>query len=261
MPSLRILVIAGLLAYRALFNWLSPWIYVPSLLVLPLVQIFMFTYLGRSAGLESDEFFLIGNALQAAASPCLIAMAATIAGEREERTLAVLLCTPAPRVPLFLGRSLPAIANAWVVTLFSLTVGGACLDVRIPSQVWPAVALTVLVACLSCTGLAILVSALGLRLRDTSTMPNGLYGVLLIFCGVNVPLASLPGWMGAVAQWLPLTRSIASAREVASGGPLSGVAGALGTELLLALVYTVAGLLALRYFEEESRRRATLGLA
>jgi ABC-2 type transport system permease protein len=67
--SLRIFFVGGLTSYRALFDWLSPWIYIPSLLVAPVFQILLFAYIGRSAGLESDDLLLIGNALQYACHP------------------------------------------------------------------------------------------------------------------------------------------------------------------------------------------------
>ena len=76
---MRIFLIGGLISFRALFNWLSPWIYVPSLLVAPIVQILLFAYMGRSAGVESDGFYVIGNAGQYSAIPCLFAMANTVA--------------------------------------------------------------------------------------------------------------------------------------------------------------------------------------
>ena len=50
--GLRVFFVGGLMSYRALFNWLSPWILVPSFLVAPLFQILLFTYVGRAAGLE-----------------------------------------------------------------------------------------------------------------------------------------------------------------------------------------------------------------
>jgi ABC-2 type transport system permease protein len=55
--SCRIFFVGGLTSYRALFYWLSPWIYIPSLLVAPIFQILLFAYIGRSAGLESDSFY------------------------------------------------------------------------------------------------------------------------------------------------------------------------------------------------------------
>ena len=111
----RIFVFGGIMSYRALFNWLSPWILIPSFLVGPIAQILLFAYLGRSAGVASDEFFVIGNALQYAAIPCLFAMGNTIGDERQQKTLGIILSTPAPRVPLFLGRAIPVILNGWLV--------------------------------------------------------------------------------------------------------------------------------------------------
>ncbi len=174
------------------------------------------------------------------------------------RTLGLVLSTPARRIPMFLGRSLPVIGNAWFVSLFSLVVGGFLLRIRIPSGAWLPIALVVLVACISCTGLALVLAALGLRLRDISTLSNITYGVLLIFCGVNVPLHLLPRWMSAVAQYLPLTHAIEAARRLAGGGSFSSVQQLLVRELALGAMYAVLGLAALRYLEVRSRTKATL---
>ena len=57
------------MSYRALFYWLTPWIYIPSLVVAPIFQILLLAYIGRSAGVASDEFYVIGNAIQYAADP------------------------------------------------------------------------------------------------------------------------------------------------------------------------------------------------
>jgi ABC-2 type transport system permease protein len=109
--SLRVFAIGGLMSYRALFYWLTPWVYVPSLLVAPIFQILLFVYIGRNAGLESDEFYVIGNALQYAAIPCVFAMGFAISGERYQQTLGPILVSPAPRLPLFLGRAVPVMLN------------------------------------------------------------------------------------------------------------------------------------------------------
>ena len=101
----------GLISYRALFGWLSPWVFIPSLLVAPVFQILLFVYIGRSAALESDEFYVIGNGIQYAAIPCVFAMTNIIAGERFQQTLGSILITPAPRLPLFVGRALPVVAE------------------------------------------------------------------------------------------------------------------------------------------------------
>ena len=59
------------------------------MLVAPIFQILLFVYIGRAAALETDEFYVIGNALQYTAIPCVFAMSNTIAGERFQQTLGV----------------------------------------------------------------------------------------------------------------------------------------------------------------------------
>jgi ABC-2 type transport system permease protein len=256
--SLRIFFVGGLISFRALFNWLSPWIYVPSLLVAPVVQILLFAYMGRSAGVESDEFYVIGNAVQYSAIPCLFAMANIVMGERWTQTLGIVLVTPANRLALFLGRALPVLVNGFFVSMFSLVVGSLMLGVSIPTSAWLPLALVVAVAAMSCTGLGLANAALGLRVRETAVLSNVLFGVLLIFSGANVPVDALPAWMEAMARWMPLTHAIEAAREVAAGGTLGSVSGLVGREVALGVLYGAGGLVALRLLEVEGRRRATL---
>jgi ABC-2 type transport system permease protein len=261
MSSARIFFIGGLTSYRALFNWLSPWILIPTFLVGPITQILLFAYIGRSAGIGSDKFFVIGNALQYAAIPCLFAMGNTIADERRQMTLGIILATPAPRIPLFLGRALPVIVNGFLVSLFALVVGGLIFSIGVPaSAVLPIIVVTAVCA-FSCTGLGLVGAALSLRVRETAVLSNVIFGVLLIFCGVNVPLDQLPGWMAAVANYLPLTHGIGAARELADGAAVSAVVDAVALEVAVGAVYVGIGMVMLSYLEWESRRRATLEMA
>ncbi len=254
----RIFVLGGIMSYRALFHWLSPWILIPSFLVGPIAQILLFAYLGRNAGVGSDEFFVIGNSLQYAAIPCLFAMGNTIGDERQEKTLGIILSTPAPRVPLFLGRALPVIANGFLVAIFALVVGGAIFSIDVPTSSYLPIAVTALVASFACTGLGLVTAALALRVRETAVLANVIFGFLLIFCGVNVPLDSLPGWMSSVSPWLPLTHGIDAARRLADGASLGSVGGDLLREGAIGASYVLVGMVMLSYFEWESRRRATL---
>ena len=140
MSSVRLFFVGGLLSFRALFGWLSPWILIPTYVIAPIFQILLFVYIGRAAKTQSDEFYVIGNALQYAAIPCVFAMTQTIAGERYQHTLGFILVSPARRLPLFLGRAVPVIVNGFAVSVFALFVGGALLDVHIAPGAWPSIA-------------------------------------------------------------------------------------------------------------------------
>jgi ABC-2 type transport system permease protein len=259
--SLRIFAIGGLTSYRALFYWLTPYVYVPSLLVAPIFQILLFVYIGRSAGLESDEFYVIGNALQYAAIPCVFAMGFAIGGERYQQTLGPILVSPAPRLPLFLGRAVPVMLNGAFVAAFSLAAGGLLLGIDVPTSAQAPLALVVLVCALSCTGLGLINGALGLRVREVAVLANIIFGLLLIFTGANVPIADLPGWMQAISEVVPLTHGIEAARLLADGSPLGAVDQLIAEEVLVGVVYGLIGYGLLRFFEWQGRVHATLEVA
>ena len=261
MTAARIFFVGGLLSFRALFSFLRPAIFVPSLLVAPIFQILLFVYVGRSAALEDDAFYVIGNAIQYAAVPCLFAMTFTIAGERYQRTLGYLLVSPAPRLPLFLGRALPVVVNGFLVSLFALVVGGAIVGVDVPASSYPAIAVAAAASALGCTGFGLVSAGIGLLLREQAVLANILFGLLLVFTGANVPVDELPGWMQQVSQALPFTHGIEAARRLAGGEGLGDVAGLLGAELLVGAAYGVLGFAAIRFAERLSRRYATLDRA
>ena len=261
MTSLRVFFVGGLMSYRALFHWLTPWVLIPSFFIAPLFQILLFAYIGRAADLQSDEFYVIGNSLQYASIPCLFAMGNTIANERWQRTLGAVLATPARRLPLFVGRALPVILNGVLVAAFALVIGGAMLKIDVPAKAILPLALVVAVTTFACTGLGLVNAALSLRVRETAVLSNVLFGLLLIFCGVNVPLSDLPGWMSTIAQGLPLTHGIEAARRLADGAGFTAVDQLLAAEALIGVLYVLAGYGLLRFFEWESRRVATLDRA
>ena len=258
MTSLRIFFIGGAMSFRALFNWLSPWIYIPSLVIGPLFQILLFAYIGRTTGLASDEFFVIGNALQYASIPCLFAMTNIVAGERFQNTLGYILVSPAGRIPIFVGRALPVVVNGAFVAGLSLALGALLLDVHIPAASLAPLALVVVVTAYSCTGLGLISAGLGLRIRETAVLANVLFGILLIFTGANVPIDDLPGWMAAISDWLPITHGIQAGRRVADGETLGDVRGLVAWEFALGTAFAIGGYALIRVMEREARRRASI---
>ena len=258
MTTLRIFFVGGLISFRALFGWLSPWIYIPTMFVAPVFQVLLFAYLGRSAGVGSDAFYLVGNAVQYCAVPCVFAMANTVAGERQTQTLGIVLATPAPRLALFVGRSLPVIVNGWLVSMVCLIVGSLILGVAIPVAAWEPLVLTMAIGAASCTGLGLVAAAIGLRVRETAVLSNIVFGLLLVFSGANVAISAMPDWMAAVSAWVPLSHTITAARDIVDGADFGNVSGLVLREAGVGLLYAAVGLAALRLLETSSRRTASL---
>ena len=228
------------------------------MLVAPIFQILLFAYIGRSAQLESDEFYLIGNAIQYASIPCLFAMAQMIGGERYQNTLSAILVSPAPRMPLFFGRSLPVIINGAFVGAFSLAVGALILGVHLPASSLAPLALTVVIAAFSCTGLGLINGAVSLRIRENAVLNNVIFGFLLIFTGANVPLDALPDWMSTARAGAAVharDRGRAAARRRRHPRRREGSAWRRAADRRL---YGIAGYAVMRWLEYQGRRYATL---
>jgi ABC-2 type transport system permease protein len=259
--SLRIFFIGGMASYRALFHWLTPWILIPTFVIAPMFELLFFAFVGKDAGVGDNTFYLIGNGISSAAIPCLFAMGNTIANERYTGTLGLLLTSPARRLPLFLGRSLPVIINGFVVAVVALVLGALVLRVSLPAGSWLPLLGVTAVASFSCTGLGLLAAAVGLRVRETATLSNIVLGVLLVFTGVNVAVSVLPQWMQSVAQVLPMTHGIEAARDLAAGATIADVAPLVADEILIGLVYAAIGFATLLFFERQSRHHATLDTA
>jgi ABC-2 type transport system permease protein len=258
MKFLRIFFIGGLIAYKALFNWLKPAIYIPTMLGSPLFQIFFFTYLGRFSGVQNDAFFVVGNAVQACAMSSIYGMTMTIANERFFGTLAPLLASPANRLALFLGRALPVVVNGVIVSVFGFCVGLVFLSFHLSIAQVPALGAVLLVTVTSCTCLGMLLGSIGLRARDVFFISNAIYWLMLLLCGVNVPLRALPGWLQAIGRAMPLTHGIAAARTIAAGGALSEVGGLVWAEFRIGVVYGLLAYGLFRFFEIDARRNASL---
>ena len=260
MNALRIFFVGGRISYRALFNWVHPALYIPTMLFGPLFQILFFAYLGRYSRLQSDAFFVVGNAIQISSMAGVYASTMAISNERQFQTLSPLLATPANRLALFMGRAVPVLANGVLVSAWGFLVGWLLLDFDPALASLPPLTAVVLVSVFSCTAFGFTLGSIGMRSRDVFLISNLAYYFMWLFCGVNVPLDALPGWMETIGRGLPLTHGIEAAREVAAGAALADVSGLVWTELGIGVLYLALAYALFRLFEFEGRRRASLEL-
>ena len=207
----------------------------------PIFQILLFAYIGRSAGLESDEFYVVGNAIQYAAIPCLFAMTQMIGGERYQNTLSAILVSPAHRVPLFFGRSLPVIANGAFVSAFSLTAGTVILGVDIPRFGRARARARDRRRRLLVHGLGLINAALSLRSARTPSSRTSSSGSCSSSRGPTSRLSSCRTGWPRCPEGLPFTHAIEAHAMLADGASFTSVAGLIGTELLVGLLYAALG--------------------
>jgi ABC-2 type transport system permease protein len=258
MNWLRVFFVGGLTSYRALFNWISPWVFFPQMIGYPVFEILFFAYLGRFADVQDDKFFLIGNAFMGIAVTGFFGRGHAIAGARRSQTLLTLLASPANRLALFLGRALPSIFTGFVVAAIAFTICSFILRVSFTASELSGLVVAAVVSSFACTAFGMCLGAIGLRGRSVSLFADVIAGSMLLLSGANVPLERLPGWIQALSKVLPLTHGIEAGRRLAAGDRLGQVAHLLGTEAGIGLVYLCVGMVLLRAFEFEGRRSATL---
>jgi len=250
--------VGGVIAYRGLFNWIRPAMYIPTMLGSPLFQLIFFTKLGQYAHAGSRDFYVVGNSTQVCAMSSVYGMTMAVANERSYGTLGPLLASPANRAAVFLGRGLPVLANGLLVSAFTFGAAALLLGFRPGVGTLPALAAVVVVTASSCTAFGMLLGSIGLRAKDYFFAANLAYFLMLLFCGVNIPLGDLPGWMSTIGRCLPLTHGIAAARKVAAGASFGSVGTLVLTEAGVGAAYAAGAYILFRILERESRRSAVL---
>jgi len=258
MNSLRVFVVGGYTSYRALFNWISPWVFIPQMVGYPVFEILFFAYLGRFATAQSDKFFLIGNTFMAIAVTGFFGMGNAIGGEKRSQTLSTLLASPANRLALFLGRAVPSIFTGVVVATIAFTICSTVLHAHFGGHELAGLAAAGLASSFACTAFGMCIGSLGLRTRSVSIFADTIAGVMLFTSGANVPLHRLPGWIQAFSNVVPLTHGIEAGRVLGTGGSFSAAGHLLADELIVGLAYLILGLVLLRWFEYASRRSAAI---
>ncbi len=248
-----------LLSYRALFAWLRPVTYMASKILMPLAQMFFFVFLGSYASNgKNADFFVIGNAIQIASVSGIFGVTMSVGGDRDAGTLPYLFGTPSNRFVIFFGRAFMHVVDGAIGVVIALVWGVLLMGLDLSRTNLPVLALTILITTFSTCGLGLLMGCLSLLTANVMFVNNFVYFSLLIFSGANVEISTLPVWMQAVSDALPLTRGIASARALAAGATFIDVAPLLISEIGIGLAYGLLGYFLFAWFETQAKRRGTL---
>ena len=241
--------------YLAMFNWATPIGYISYKLLMPVAQILFFTELGVFAtGGSNALYFALGNALQLTAVNGIFGVVMAVGNERQFGTLPILLASPANRLVTFLGRAVVHVIDGMAGVVVGLVLAILIFSIDLSHANFAMLAVCVVTISLSTAGLGLMFGSLSLIMRDVFVIANTVYYLLLVFCGINIPVDRLPAWARLISEALPLTRGVQAARETVAGAGLSQVAGLLAGELAIGLVYAFVGYALFRWLEHEARR-------
>jgi ABC-2 type transport system permease protein len=243
------------LQYVALFQWATIEGYIAYKVVLPVTQILFFVELGTYAtGRQNALYFALGNALQLTANAGIFGVIATVANERQFGTLPILLASPANRLVTFLSRAAVNVIDGIATVIVGLAVAAVLFGLDLQHGNLLLLGLCVLVISFTTAGLGLLFGSIGLIMRDAIIIANVVYYLLLVVCGINFPVSRLPEVIQLVSYGLPLTRGVEAAREAAAGASFSHVGGLLAGELVVGVLYALAGYALFRLLEAYARR-------
>jgi ABC-2 type transport system permease protein len=252
LSNVRLYLASAWYSYRALYAWQTFAPYISVKIAFPLAQMLLFIFMGQLAGLDDPLYIVIGNILLLPATNGVGGVSMTINGERDFRTLPYLIASPAPRAPLFLGRSLVHILDGLLSTIMALILGSLLFRVDLTLANLPLVALCILLLSITSCGLGLILGSLSLRTREAWTITSMVAMAFYIFSGVNFPVSVLPQSLQLISYSLPLTRGIQAARLAMDGANWSTISSLFLGELWVGLIYAGIGYFIFTWFEKLS---------
>lgn len=245
-------------SYVALFRLLTPGAYIALKIIVPLTQVLFFSLMGSWAG-GNPAYYVIGNSAQLAVTSGISGMIQVSIMERRMGTLPQLIMAPASNVITFYGRGLFLIFDGLTSVAAGFFVGGALFGLNFAGINWPLLALAFLVVSFAVSGLGLVLGVMGLVGTDLNYLLNFALALLLVVCGVNFPIASLPQPVQWMTSFLPLTHGLVAVRAIIAGN-MQYVWGNLGWEFAIGCVYMLLGYYVFMFIERLARSRSTLEL-
>lgn len=257
---LRIFWECSFLSFKALYVWLSPEFYIGTKFITPFFQVAFFALVAKfTRGPEAMTYAAIGNTVQIIAVNGIMGVAIVIGLERVLGTLTPVLLTPANRLLIFTSQTLFHVLDGVFGSLVCLFYGWLFFGIQFSNISWISfLALLILVA-VSVTCIGVAVGAIGMISNNMVPIMNLVYLLLLLVCGVSVPLSEYPKWLQVIAECIPLTYGIEAIRENVKGIAVSNLlVQDVIPMLLLGAAYYSCGMIMLKLFERKNRIQGTL---
>jgi ABC-2 type transport system permease protein len=256
--SLRIYLAEAWLSYHGRFAITSPFGYIASKLGFPFFLMLFFIYLGKFVGFTNPLYIVIGNVLLIPAANGLNGVNLAIADERQWGTLSYVLGSPAPRLPIFMGRALFYILDGFITALLGLGIAALIFHLDLSKVNFWMLVLCIFLIAITSSGLGFLFGSISLVSRDGWMILTTFVSALYILVGVNFPVESLPPVLQPVAYGLPLTRGIMAARLALQGAGWGVICHLVAGEVLVGTIYILIGYLSFHLIEKRSMASGTV---
>ncbi|HSQ38789.1 MAG TPA: ABC transporter permease [Anaerolineales bacterium] len=223
-----------------------------------ILQSLFFVYLAKAAGGDSlARFALIGNSIQIAVFMVMLSMEEVIESEKWNSTFQYLIAAPSSWFPMMLGKSMSYFGDAIVASTVSFAVLIPVLGIEISFINLMRSVPVILLIIISASALGWSIGAFSLPIRYGYMICNWFAYAMIIFCGVNIPVSALPPAVQFIGNLLPVTHGLQAVRALIDGAAYADVWPLIGTEIMIALVYSAAAWLMFGYRMRVTRQRGT----
>ncbi len=253
MNSFKIFISSAVFSFRAQFDWLNPAMWITMKFVLSLSQMAFFVFVGIFAG-APIAFIAVGNALQSISWNTVFSVINITGHDKWDGTLPLVLATPANRLPLYVGRAMIHVLDGILSAAISFVFAAFLFGVDF-SQTNPlALIVVVVLTAFTMAGFGLLIGGFCFFFRNPMVFANIFTFCLLIFCGVNFPVTSLPTAIQPVSYIFPLTYGLTAARNAITGQDLIQIAPTLAIQLVVGVASMLIGYMLFRSFENNARK-------
>jgi len=179
--------------------------------------------------------------------------------EQLRGTLETNWMSPAWRFSLLLGASM--VQAFGMLIFFTVSIVEFTLIFGMQFNGNPLLMGLMLLVCVpSIYGLGIGFASLVIAAKEANVLVMLVRSLVMIFCGITFPLSVLPGWMQAVAAWLPQTYMIDAMRlAVLDGAGLAALWPYMRILLAFGALWLAIGYSAFVFMERRTRRNGALG--
>ena len=183
----------------------------------------------------------------------------SLRNEQMRGTLESNWLSPTWRFSYLLGHTGPQIISMLMFIGITAVEFGLIFGVKLHGSVWM-ILLVMLAAIPSIYGLGFAFASLVITVKEANAFVFLIRGLVMIFCGITFPISLLPGWMQAVAKWLPQTYLIHGMRAAAfSNAGITELLPDLIPLLLFGTFWLVVGYSTFLWMERRARRTGAIG--
>lgn len=251
----------SLYAFKGLYGFLQPKIYLLVKVINPILQVLFFSLIARHAYSNQDITpYIIGNAFVLCSMNAFFGAGCVMIAERGSGTLKNIIASPSSKFIIFTSKGLFHVLDGGITVVIGIITGVVFLNLRIPLSALPIFVVIILVSMFTACSMGLLIGSIGLVTRDINLLLNVASMSLMALSGVNFPVESLPYGLQLLSNVLPLTHCLKASKILIVDGSLIGVGRLILMEGFIGIMYCLLAYIVFKVMERMAKQKATIDI-